>query len=195
MARYLLVEASMTASRFASIILLAGFMGGCALDDVSGPGTGGDTPTRIPSDDPAVDERLDNLGIICESTLLVTGTVIETQAEPADHNGCWPPGTWKLTVAMDWQGCTPQEDISGEYIYEVTRDDESYTNIVYLADPDNERLNLKISAAGDGLCHAGFEHFGFNGDNRVVVTFQPTRQADNTLVGSGSYAFWEEDPY
>lgn len=196
MARRVLTHEGMSAGRFALSIMLAGFLGtGCALDPVGGPGGGDGEPTRIPSGDEEFEDRLDALGIVCESTLIVTGSVTPTDPQPAESNGCWPVGIWNVTVAMDRVGCSPQEAIEGEYVYEVTRDDESATNIIYQADPDGERLNLKITAAGDSLCHASFEHFGYNGDDRVVLTFQPTRQLDDSLSGAGSYAFWEEDPF
>lgn len=153
-----------------------------------------DDVRRIPSPDPGVDDRLDALGIICETTLTVTGTYTQTEAPPPEHGGgCWDVGEWVVKATVDFLGCDPQEPLETEYRYNVWRDEESQTNVEYLGDwPDPERMNLKITASGDGLCHASFEHFREDG---VVFTFQPTKQDDGTLVGIGAYSVWEEDPF
>ncbi|MHC4831614.1 MAG: hypothetical protein ACYTFT_14870 [Planctomycetota bacterium] len=174
-------------------LCVAGLASGCALEEVDGPGGGTDgKPVRIPSPEPGVDDRLDALGIICESTLIVTGSVTETEPQPAGQGGCWDVGTWKFTVAVDFQGCDPQPALTEEFVYEITRDEDSNTNIVYLADPDAERVNLKVTSAGDSLCHGGFEHFFEDG---TVYTFHPNKAMDWTLSGDGLYTVWEEDPF
>ncbi len=149
---------------------------------------------RIASSEPGVDDRLDALGIICESTLTVTGTYTETTPRPPDNQGtgCWDVGTWVVKAVVDFQGCDPLVPLEAEYVYEVTRDEEDQTNIEYMGEFDPERMNLKVTSAGDGLCHGGFEHFRADG---VVFTFQPVKQNDGTLIGIGSVAVWEEDPF
>lgn len=176
---------------------LLGLMAGCELGG-AGEGGGSDVPERIPSDEPGQDDRLDALGIICESTLLVSGTFEETMAQPPDRMGCWEVGIWTVNmVSVDFEGCDPQPQIDTTFTYEVTFDEETAgTEIRYLDDPEYERLNLKITTAGDGLCHASFEHFGTDifPDN-VLLTLQPTLMEDGTISGIGAYAYYEEDPF
>lgn len=172
--------------------LLASSLVACALDGVNGPGDQNGEVERIPSPEPGVDDRLDALGIICESTLTVTGTYTPTTAQPPDHLGCWEVGIWTVKTAINFLGCDPQEELATEYVYEITRDDEDVTNVAYQGDFDPERMNLKITTQGDSLCHGSFEHFREDG---VVFTFQPVLQLDGTLLGQGAYSVWAEDPF
>ena len=196
----LCLEAMSLASRISpllsSIVVGMGLLtlGACGLDGVDdgGPG-GGDNPLRIPADDPAIDDRLDTLDIACESTLLVTGTYAAGDPPPADHNGCWPVGTWTINATVDRLGCTEQPELPADHVYDITFDDEATTiNVLFANNPDDERVNLKISTAGDGLCHGSMEHFGL--DNSVWA-LMPTLQEDGTLSGIGTYSVYNEDPF
>lgn len=173
-------------------IALTGACGLEGVDDGGGPPVG-DGPVRIPADDPAVDDRLDALGIICESTLLVTGSYTPGQAPPDDHLGCWPVGTWTINATVDRQGCDPQPDLPEDMVYDVTFDEENTSiNVAFANDPADERVNLKISTEGDGLCHGSMDHFALDG---TVWGFRPTQQEDGTLSGIGTYAVYDEDPF
>jgi len=172
--------------------VLAASLAACTPGGVT-PVDNGDVD-RITSPEPGVDDRLDALGIICESTLTVTGTYTETMPRPPDNpgTGCWDVGTWVVRAVVDFLGCDPQEQLETEYVYEITRDEEDQTNIEYMGTFDPDRMNLKVTSAGDGLCHGAFEHFRADG---VVFTFQPVKQNDGTLIGIGAYSVWEEDPF
>ena len=86
--------------------------GACAVGEVPmGDGQ------RIPSGDPAVEARLDGLDIICESTLIVTGTFVEGIAQPAELLGCWPVGTWTVSATIDRLGCRSHSDSEFTDIY------------------------------------------------------------------------------
>lgn len=167
--------------------------GACAVGDVpTGQGQ------RIPSGDPAVEARLDGLDIICESTLIVTGTFVEGIAQPAELLGCWPVGTWTVMATIDRLGCRSQPDFvtgdyAGNWVYEVVYDDEASThNVQFLNDPDDDRVNLKISTSGDSLCHGAMDHFAL--DN-TVVGLRPTLQLDGTLQGIGTYTVYMDDTF
>ena len=71
-------------------------------------------------------------------------------------------------------------------------EEETTINVEFQNDPTNERVNLKISTAGDGLCHGGMEHYGL--DN-AVWSLYPTLQEDGTLEGTGTYSVYNEDPF
>jgi hypothetical protein len=162
-------------------------LAGCTLDAVETR----DDLVRIPSDE-ETDQRLDDLGIICESTLNVTGSYVVGDAQPSDFLGCWPVGRWTFTASIDFQGCSPQPQITEEFVYDVTMDDDSNQIIVYTTDPDNERVSFKVSSEGDGLCHGLFDHYYTDG---TVLTFRPTKQEDGSLVGFGAYSVFAEDPW
>jgi hypothetical protein len=174
---------------------LAAVLGPAALVACGGefdPGGQNGDVVRIPSDDPKDDERLDALDIICESTLLVTGTYEPGDPPPADHKGCWPVGVWTINATIDRLGCDPQVEPM-QFKYNITHDDEAGTiNVAYMDDPTNERVNLKISTAGDGLCHGNMEHFG---TDFAVWGFFPTLQLDGTLSGKGVYTLHKEEPF
>lgn len=167
-----------------------GALGACQLDSFE-PGDG---VMRIPNDDPAADERLDQLGIICETDYAVTGSFVPGAVQqPEDMNGCWPVGTWTISATVDRLGCSPQPEVPADLVYEVTFDEEASTiNVSYIADPGADRVNLKISTAGDGLCHGSMEHFGLDFG---VWSVHPTLQLDNTLLGIGKYTLYDEEPF
>lgn len=170
-------------------------VGACALEDVEGPDNSmnGDGPVRIPADDPAIDERLDALDIVCQSTLIVEGSYDPGDPPPEDHKGCWPVGTWTVNATIDRLGCDPQPELPEDFVYNVVFDEENTTiNVGFANDPADERVNLKISTAGDGLCHGSMEHFAL--DN-TVWALQPTLQEDGTLKGIGTYSVFGEDPF
>jgi hypothetical protein len=85
------------------------------------------------------------------------------------------------------------------FVYEITFDEEeAATNIVYLDDPDNERVNLKVTTNGSGDCLGGFEHFGLPGvfPDDVLLQLHPDLMAGgSTLQGIGAFAWYEEDPF
>jgi hypothetical protein len=198
------MSARNTLGRFGLVLSAATILVGCTLGD-SGDGDGdgdGDieTPDRIPNPEPGEDDRLDQLGIVCESTLLVTGTFVEGVPQPPDRSGCWEVGTWTVDmIAVDFQGCDPQPDLDMTFVYEITFDEEeAATNIVYLDDPDNERVNLKVTTNGSGDCLGGFEHFGLPGvfPDDVLLQLHPDLMAGgSTLQGIGAFAWYEEDPF
>ncbi len=170
----------------------------CAVGNVPEGGMTGDGPDRIASEEPGVDDRLDALGIICESTLTVSGTFVESLAQPADLMGCWPIGTWTVTATVDRLGCDPQpafgsEDLALSWVYEVTYDEEASShNVQFVGDPADERVNLKISTSGDSLCHGAMDHYALDG---TVVGFRPTLQLDGTIEGIGTYTVYSDDTF
>ncbi len=164
---------------------LIGALGACV--------TGGESAyDRVPGED---DDRLDALKIVCETQLNVSGTFVEGTAQPDTHTGCWDVGTWTVnTFETAVEGCSPAPTLEAEYIFEARRDDEDAadTTIKYMNDPEFERVNLKITTAGDGLCHGAFSIFL---EDFTEVTLNPTLQADGTLSGIGAFRVHTEDPY
>ena len=72
-------------------------------------------------------------------------------------------------------------------------DEEASTiNVAFANDPADERVNLKISTAGDSLCHGAMEHFG---TDNAVWALLPVLQLDGTLQGIGTYSVYNEDPF
>lgn len=148
--------------------------------------------TRIPGD-PDEDDRLDQLGIICESPLTITGTFIPNPVQPPadEFTGCGGIGTWNVTATVQRVGCDPQPT-PPSFVYEGTYDAEAATiNVAFPKDPNNERLNLKVTADGGG-CIGIFEHFEL--DNSVW-SMQAPLQADNSLLGEGYYTVHSADPF
>jgi hypothetical protein len=203
---------------------LAGCVGDTLGGEVEGEGeivcTDDGVTCRIPADDPSDDDRLDALGIVCESHFRVTGTFQPGIAQPADQNGCWPVGTWTITAELEDQGCDPQPELLETMTYNVNYDDEAtQIAVLFPSDPpeictngedccddgqDNDgdglvdnldpgcRLNLKISSEGDGLCHGSMDHYAL--DNSVWG-FRPTLQEDGSLSGIGTYAVHNSDSF
>lgn len=177
-------------------------LGACSLDPVgsstppradAGAVDPGNLPTRIPNAmDPEYDPNLDALGIVCQTTMTLTGTFQEGEPQPADLNGCWPVGTWTVQTQLDFVGCDPQEPIAQEFVYTVQRIDDSNV-VIFDADPDNERVNFKISTDSSGGCFGGFEHYGL--DLRVINLQPDLLPGTTTLTGEGFFQVWLEDPF
>jgi len=143
-------------------------------------------PERIVSSDPEFDDRLDSLGIVCQSTLTVTGTFTEARPQPGDISGCWEVGRWDVDWAIDTLGCSPQPDFPSVFSYEASRSADNDPSVVWLDDPEFERVRLSIPGDG-GECHGNFEHYGIDGDNRTVIELKPVLQADGSQLGIGSW--------
>ena len=191
MARSLLRRPSMRAGNNCLVYIpvglaLASCLFACSVD---GDG-GGDGVTRIPGD-PAFDQGLDADGIICQTSLILSGAFTESAPQPADISGCWGVGTWRVTGTTEQIGCSPQADMP-EFVYEAIRDEEGDTTIAtFPADADNERLNLGISSNAEG-CIGLFEHFG---DDFAVWTFEVYLRDGGVLEGKGTYAVHKNDPF
>ncbi len=189
---------------FGLSLVLVSSLAGCALDSVNDPGPGGgsgdDDPApvvdgfaRIASPDPEVDERLDLLGIACETTFTINGTFEPAAAPPADYEGCWPAGTWRVTYQTAFVGCDPQPEIAEEWVYEVTQDEDFQRTITYVADPEVQRINFAISTEATGTCHGELTHFL---DNNHVISFKPLlAKGSNALTGTGTYSVYTYDAY
>jgi len=180
-------------------LALAGGVAGCGLESADGGGTGGtggtaDLPERIPNtEDPAYDQRLDDLEIVCASTLLVSGTFEQTQERPADVENCWAAGIWRVTAQLDFQGCDPQPAFAETYEFDVTVDEDLVTTIYDVNDPENERVNFTITQDGSSTCNGSFEYFGTN--NHVVSIKPRMDNATNTMSGAGEYTVYSFNPF
>ncbi len=193
-----MIEGTKRSTSLAASLLLTAGLVGCGLEGgpVGGPGGGdgdGDVPSRIPSPEPGQDDRLDALGIVCESTLTLSGTFTPSGTPPEGEEDCWPEGVWRITPSIDFQGCDPQEAVDIEHVYTVTYDEENaLLNIVYENDPTDDRVNLKFTFDSSGLCLGGFEHFR---EDFVLTELKPVAGLDGVMTGSGRFAVFEEDPF
>jgi hypothetical protein len=172
----------------------AGFSSaGCGVETVDGGGGSGDQPRRIPNTaDPSYDQRLDDLEIICASTLRMGGT-FEPSA-PAPEAGCWPAGIWHVSAALDFRGCDPQPAFPNLFELNVIVDEDGIvTEILDVNDPDNERVVFAVSENGGELCDGQFDYFSTN--NHVTVLRPLLNNADNTISGAGEYAVYSFDPF
>jgi hypothetical protein len=143
---------------------------------------------RIPSDQ---DQRLDDLGIVCESTYTLSGSFAPASAAP-DAGECWPVGEWSITATLDFQGCDPQVEYGSPRRYVVTGNADDGYQFRYPADPDNPRIELGVVSHGGPDCEGQFDHFESDGS---VWSLRPVLSPDGSISGTGSYALWIEDPY
>lgn len=175
--------------------LLLGLLGGCELETIppGGGGPSGNGYTRIPSADPSYDERLDQLGIVCQSTLQLSGTFVESMPRPAtfEADDCWPIGTWTIAAVVEFEGCSPQPEPE-EHVYEARVDEDANWTVENVNDPDNERQNLKLTFDSSNLCLGKFEHYG---EDFTVWNLQPTVDPTGLVAGQGTFAVYTEDPF
>lgn len=175
--------------------LLLTSLAGCELETIppGGMPPGGNGYTRIPSSDPSYDERLDQLGIVCQSTFQVSGTYVQSEARPpeVEADDCWPLGTWTIAAVVDFEGCSPQPEPQ-EYVYEVGFDEDLNWTITNVNDPEQERQNMKITIDSSNLCLGSFEHFA---EDFTVWAFKPTMDPTGLIEGAGTFAVYTEDPF
>ncbi len=206
MARSLLQRSSMRAAKNCLVYIvglaLASSLVACLGDDDSGG------IVRIPGDS-AIDRDLDTRDAICESTMTVAGTFTLGTARPLGEggiSGCWADGTWVITPTLARTGCSPQVqppqfEYLAQYIeYDEVNGIEDTTIVSFPAEPANKRVNLGITANGDG-CIGIFEHFGR--DNSVwAFHINLGETPDNMAVGEtmalegeGTYTVYEYDQF
>lgn len=182
---------------------LASCLFACSVDDGD---DGQGNVQRIPSNDPAFDQELDDKDIICQSSLTVSGTFTLGEARPLGEggiSGCWGVGTWKVTPQVDRVGCNPQAQAPAELEYKAEYLDndevENSTIVTLVTGPESSRVNFGITATGDG-CEGKFEHFGsdysvWQFDIDLGVTPDDMAVGETTpLSGTGTYSVFEYDP-
>ena len=139
--------------------------------------------TRIASEDPMFDERLDALGILCQSQLSLSGTF--TYAEGEAENIPCPKGTWDFEVTIDKHGCDPQPVLEDSYVYQATTDEFGATVMIYVPEPDNEDIIIATANNdGEDLCHGSFRH---HLPDSINLQFRPNVYEDGTIDGDGTY--------
>ena len=183
------------------LAVLAGSASACTLGDTGeGVCDANGTICRVSSGDADVEQRLDDLEIVCETTFVLSGTFVESREQPVDLNGCWEVGTWTVNWDVDRQGCTPAPALPDTLVYVADRSgdpdigDDIYSGFTFPADDNPDRQHMKVTTAGDGLCHANLEHYGWDSNNNILVNMQPTLQDDGTITGIGTWSLYREDP-
>jgi hypothetical protein len=139
------------------------------------------------------DDRNDQLGILCEGAVSIQGTFTASMPQPADVFGCWPVGTWKFKAIIDSTDCDPKPMMLPEYQFSVVRDAEENESYVYDTDPTYERVRLKVTSGGGGLCEGGLEIYSMDG--KTIWNFKPALQADGTLNGIGEIEMYGSDQW
>jgi hypothetical protein len=145
---------------------------------------------RIPSDQ---DDRLDQRGVVCESSYELSGSFVPSGQPSADQEGdCWPLGTWTVEASLTRKGCSPQKSFGAQRVYEVTVNADEEYEYRFPADPDNQRVELGVISHGGPDCEGQFDHF--DRDN-AVWNVRPVLAPDGTITGSATYTMWPEDQF
>lgn len=164
------------ASGLAGITLSLAALGGCFGGALS------------PEDD--VMSVRDKLGIVCEASLSIRGSFTQTAPQPVDVFGCWPVGIWRFTTQVVSNDCPTAPALEPEYVFEVTRDEvEETMRYAYKTDPTYDRLRMKVTSGGGGLCEGGFEIY--SPDGKTFVNLKPALQASGEITGHGDYEVYK----
>jgi hypothetical protein len=135
----------------------------------------------------------DQLGRVCSAVLGLTGAFEESAPQPSDVFGCWPVGTWTFTARVEDNECTEDPALENEYRFLVERDEESVETYTYLTDPAYERVRIKVTSGGGGLCEGGLELYSEDGTK--VLNLKPALHADKTITGFGEYDLYLRDQW
>lgn len=133
------------------------------------------------------------LGILCEAQLALYGTFSMSMAKPDDVSGCWPVGVWRFTSRLQANDCDQAPSLEPEYSFQVTRDEDSVETYQYLNTPGYERVRMKVTSGGGGLCEGALQLF--SPDGTTVVNFKPSLHEDLSIDGFGEYAIFESDQW
>jgi hypothetical protein len=134
----------------------------------------------------------DQNGKVCSAYLSVAGTFAESRAaDPLEVKGCWPVGTWTFKATLEQNECAEPPTLEEEYAFLVERDEDGKETYQYLTDPNWERVYIKVTSGGGGLCEGGLEVFSEDGTK--VLNLKPALQADATLTGFGEYDIFKVD--
>lgn len=139
------------------------------------------------------EDRDEALGIVCKASLAITGTFEEGAPQPPDVFGCWPVGLWTFTASVTENQCPDPPQLEAQYQVKVERDAEDNEIYTYMNDPSYERVRLKVTSGGGGLCEGGFEIY--SPDGKILTNLKPALQADKTLNGFGDYEVYNEDQW
>jgi hypothetical protein len=159
---------------------------GFAACDTGSVGNGG--PDANTSPDQA-------LGIICNATFKLTGTFVQSEAQPSGTS-CWPVGMWTFTASMDSNQCNPAPAILPQYqvqVGEVPDVDGFYDWTYSFVTNTNAKVLLKVSGDGGGICQGGFEVF--SDDGKQVWDMKPSLETGNVLDGFGEYALYDSNQW
>lgn len=127
----------------------------------------------------------DPLDRVCTAMLSLSGSFQESSPQPSDVFGCWPVGTWTFSAAIEDNACPETPVLEQEYAFEVSRDEDGEETYQYLTDPTWERVLIKVTSGGGGLCEGGVEIY--SSDGLVVLNLKPALQADKSITGFGEY--------
>lgn len=139
------------------------------------------------------EDRQNELGITCDAELAITGTFEPGAPKPDDVSGCWPVGIWRFSPSVVSNNCPTEPRLEKEYAFQVDVDEELTEFYTYLNDPTYERVRIKVSSGGGGICEGGLTLW--SADGKTIWNLKPALQADNSLNGHGEYEIYEEDQY
>jgi hypothetical protein len=133
------------------------------------------------------------LGTTCTGHLLVSGTFELGAPQPSDVFGCWPVGTWTLTATVESHNCPSAPVLESQYQFKVERDVDNVEHYTYLNDPAYEKIRLKVTSGGGGLCEGGFEIY--SEDGTTITNLKPNLNADMSINGQGDYDVYPENQW
>jgi hypothetical protein len=146
-----------------------------------------------PKEMPPSDNRMTALGLQCDADLAITGSFVQEVAKPVEIEGCWPVGTWTFKASAVANRCPDAPTFENEYKFRVTRDAEDNESYEYLTNPAYERIRIKVTSGGSGLCEGGVTIWSLDG--KTIWNMKPNLHADNHLDGQGEYEIYGEDQY
>jgi hypothetical protein len=128
-------------------------------------------------------DRQQQLGILCEAQVDLTGRFQASAARPADVFGCWPVGTWTFAASVASTDCASPPALEPQYAFAVARDADSLETYRYLGASSPAGVQLKVTSGGSGLCEGGL--MIYSPDRKTLVNLKPTLHADGTVTGNG----------
>lgn len=132
------------------------------------------------------DLEADQNGKVCSAYLSLEGTFTESRpVDPLEVKGCWPVGTWTFRAKLEQNDCAEPPALEPEYSFLVERDEDQVETYKYLTDPEWERVYIKVTSGGGGLCEGGLEVF--SEDGMKVLNLKASLLEDQTLTGFGEY--------
>ena len=173
------------ALRLGAIAFVLG-LGACDTGAVGpgGPGPGGP------------DSQVNPVGVLCMATFKVSGTYVQSEAQPTEVTGCWPVGSWTFNATMDTNMCQTAPSVLPSYQFTVgeTMDVDGNYDYTYQFNTDpTAHTIMKVSGDGGGLCQGGFEIF--SPDGKQIWNMKPSLETGNVLDGFGEYALYDADQW
>jgi hypothetical protein len=147
-----------------------------------------------PPGDDGIDPNEDR--ITCQAEITLAGTLVPSDPQPLEIQGCWPIGTWNFAPTVTTNTCATPPPLLPTYSFVGERDlasaEPDYTWVFTVTEPAGDpTADVGVSSGGGGLCTGAL--MVFSADGLSVANLHPALQVGGIITGQGTYEVHTKD--